>query len=532
MPALIIGALLPFIAAAVTGNLSIPHNDSWAYSQIAQDYVRTGHLHLDGWIRGAFIGQFVVLGPLASSITAQQSFVALLSLIGLACVFDLLRPVIGERRAGITALLLAFWPGYALLSTSFMTDVPTLAVVFIGLAIGRRALERDSLSLFTLAMVVGFWGTTIRAQALAAPAALLIQAAMTRRDRKRVRLGVLAVFAVALGVGFVYFNAWFEALPRVDAAPSKIVPALLGTTLNMSLHAFFMVALPAAPAVLWAARPARWRRPAKITSIVMAGVAICALHDYGRSGFFVGNYLQQGGAYSAVMHGDSVVIPNVLWDMTIVVAMVSGALLAGLLVENASRGDRLMTTFTLLFAAGTLGTFLVGQFMFDRYFLECLPGVLAIVLIPGPAPAPRGIERRFPGFGRWPRWMGVSTAGLTVSIVAFMLFTSAMTRDSQRWAAAESLHASGVPTMRINAGLEWLGLHAPNAVINRNPDTADRPLGYFTTTPACYTFTVSPTDQRGWTLYRVVEYEQFLVTGSTKLYIYATHASGCPALVK
>jgi hypothetical protein len=46
--------------------------------------------------------------------------------------------------------------------------------------------------------------------------------------------------------------------------------------------------------------------------------------------------------------------------------------------------------------------------------------------------------------------------------------------------------------------------------------------------PACYAFSVSPyPDSPPWTLYRVVDYDRFLVAGSAHLYVYATHAAGC-----
>src|SRR5579884_3238448 len=66
--AIVLGVLLPVVVAAATGNLSIPHNDAWSYSRIAQTFGRTGHIRLLDWNRSALVGQFVVLGPLASSI--------------------------------------------------------------------------------------------------------------------------------------------------------------------------------------------------------------------------------------------------------------------------------------------------------------------------------------------------------------------------------------------------------------------------------------------------------------------------------
>ena len=67
------GVGLPLLVAAITGNLAISHNDSWAYSRIAQTLWDTGHLRLLNWNDMTLIGQVVMIGPLGSSIIAQQA---------------------------------------------------------------------------------------------------------------------------------------------------------------------------------------------------------------------------------------------------------------------------------------------------------------------------------------------------------------------------------------------------------------------------------------------------------------------------
>ena len=537
--ALVPGVLVPLIVAAATGGFSIPHNDGWAYSRIAEHFARTGHITLLGWNRSALIGQFILLGPLAASITTQQVYVLVLGLIGLVCVYDLLRPSLGERNAGVTALMLALWPGFGLLDTSFMTDVPAMTGMFLCLALGRRALERDSPALFAVAEAVGFWGTTIRAQALAAPIALLLYAAVTHRRRTRVRLLAIAAIGVVFVVGFAVFNSWFEGLPGGDLPPYTLVPSILDTGMQTTLQTYFLVALPAAPAVFWAARPHLWRRPAIITSLVTAVIAAIALHDFGRR-LFPGNYLAQDGAYAptTVGGGDTVIFTNAEWYTLIVIALISGSLLAGLIVHKAARADRLVALFTLVFAAGTIGTFLLSEFMYDRYLLEILPGVLAVALLPEPARQQQeaAAARRF----TLPRWAGVAgnwtrrgtglVAGLVVAAVGLLLLTGALVSDRQRWNEAEQLQASGVPAMRIDAGLEWLGMNAPNGVTNREADPASRPLSFFTTTPACYVVSESPRAwQYPWTQVDLIHYQRYLVSGSAYLYVWNTHAKDCPS---
>jgi hypothetical protein len=533
LPAIVVGVLVPLIVALATGALSIPHNDGWAYSRIAQNFAKTGHLTLVGWNRSALIGQFIVLGPLAASITVQQLYVVVLGLIGLICVYDLLRPSLGSRNAGIAALMLALWPGFGLLDTSFMTDIPAMTASFLCMALGRRALERDSSVLFTVAVLAGFWGTTIRAQALAAPAALLIYAAFTWRSRTKVRLLLLAAISLVFAVAFAYFNSWFEALPGGDLPPYKLVKTVLNTSLDSSLLTYYAVALPAAPAVFWAAKPSRWGRGAKLTSAAAGVISLVAVHDFRRS-IFTGNYLTPRGAYPTTSFGTRFLIPNHLWDLLILIAVASGTLLAGLIVHKVRHADKLVVTFTLAFAAGTIGTFVLGELFYERYLIEILPGVLAVALLPETAPARRtaalpfgdAVWRQAAVPIAWARRACALGTAVVVALVGLMLLTNSLTSDEQHWKAAQALQAQGVPAMRIEADLEWLGMHAPHGVVNRGGNGT--PIGYFTNTPACYAFSESrKPNGPHWTIDRVITYDRYLVAGSVKLYIYATHAAGC-----
>ena len=155
--AALVAVVVPLGLAVASGSLSIPHNDAWAYSRIAQTFARTGHIQLLSWNRSALIGQFIVLGPLAASLTVQQLYVAVLALVALYATYDLLVPSVGRRRSAFAALTMAVWPGFGLLSTTFMADVPALAAMTLSLTFGRRALAQRSTRMLALSMVLGVW---------------------------------------------------------------------------------------------------------------------------------------------------------------------------------------------------------------------------------------------------------------------------------------------------------------------------------------------------------------------------------------
>jgi hypothetical protein len=160
--ALVVGVVLPVCLAAAGGGLSIPHNDAWSYSRIAQTFARSGHIRLLGWNRSALFGQFLVLGPAARWLVVQQLLVALLAGAGLLACYDLLVPSVGRRRAAFAALLTAAWPGFGLLATSFMADVPAMAAMLGCLALGRRALRRGSPGLLVASVAAGLAYDTAR----------------------------------------------------------------------------------------------------------------------------------------------------------------------------------------------------------------------------------------------------------------------------------------------------------------------------------------------------------------------------------
>jgi len=514
--AIALGVLLPVVVAAVTGNLSIPHNDAWSYSRIAQTYGRTGHIRLLNWNRSGLIGQFVVLGPLASSIVVQQLFVAVLALVGLFAVYDLTRSALGTRGAGYVALAVALWPGFGLLATSFMPDIPALTAALLCLAFGRRALERGSVLLFVLSMAFGLWGMTIREQSGAAPLAVAVCALAIARYRRALSPLVAIGVTILVAVLYLVFNAWHEGLPKADPASSTVVSSMMGTAVNLIARSWFTLALPLAPAVVYAARPWRWQRHSQIAAVLTAVGAAMAVHDFRPKNLFLGNYLESNGAYPDVMvDGDHrVVFSRHLWWLVVTVACVSGSLLTGLVVENYRRVDPILGVFTLVTAVGTVAANLVGQIVYDRYLIALVPGLLIIVLAPS-------VEQGIPRTRRI--LVAPVAAGLAVGLLSLATTANGFSFDTQRWRTATQVAQSAVPAARIDAGLEWLGYHSPGGMTNRYPSSGLGFEGFFSPVPSCRVISVAKESRHGWKLERVVTYSTFLVVGTSRLYVYDTN---------
>jgi hypothetical protein len=546
--------LLPVILAACSGDLTIPHNDAWSYSRIAQEFGRTGRLSLLGWNRSALLGQIVVLGPLARFLVVQQLFVALTAAAVLAAAFALLRPRLGVRRAGWAAAVLALWPGFGLMGTSFMADLPALAAMLVCLVLGRRAARSGSLRLFAASMAVGFWGTTIRQQAVAAPVAVGLCLLADRRFRSPRRLAALLGGGAVFSAAFLLFYAWHDGLPKSDPPQYQLTADWPSQLHILLVQSWFTLAVPLAPAVFQAARPRQWSKAARWTTLVAAGVAVQSRHAFGQQNLFLQNYLSMRGAYNGVDWDTGrhrVVFAPGIWSAVTILACVSGALLVGLAVENRKSGgcDRFLGTFAVITAVGTTVTNVVGQDVYDRYLLVLAPAALAVVLaprrtvpVPARSPARAGSAGRTGALGQLSGLVGTRgrpgirpaalVVGALVGLLSLGTLTSSLAWDKARWDTAETVvRNSGLPPEKIDAGLEWTGWHSADGVTDRNPA---RPIwgweDYFGTAPACRLLTVYPDrDHADFRLLGVYEFRTFMVVGASHLYYYDTRQPGCPA---
>ena len=554
----VLGVLLPITVSAITGNISIPHNDSWASSKIAETFANTGTIKLVNWNEMSMIGQAVMLGPLGSSIVNQQVSIAILSLILLYCAYDIMAPSLSTGRAGFGALVIAIWPGFALIATSFMTDIPQITAGFACLALGRRALQRDSPVLFYLALLISFWGTTVREEAVIAPFSVVVYALIrpelrTRLTRKHIGISS-GVFVFALLV----FLAWRSGLAQANNPP--LVDGSLTTVMKRvktdTPEFIFTLALGVSPAVVLTARPWRWTKGSWWAASLVALLAYMIGLGPGNASFLSGNYLTNNGAYPEVLGAAGGAI-RVFGGNTIEawndVGAASAVLLAGTLFERWrwKRVEPMVAIFTAISAVAILIFGWIGLGLYDRYFIVLVPCLMMVVLAKRPATVhasvgadPVPAKRR----GLWSKTLDGGQVGLAVIATLFVVALSGLTAansfsfDIARWHLGEQLvRTTGVPADKIDAGIEWLGTHLSTPVISTPGHLLNGVNfeGLFQKRPTCVNVEpVPPGLKTNWVQITVYHYRTFLVTGHAKLYAYYTdqrgnrliHAKGCPKL--
>lgn len=511
------GVVLPVVVAALTGNLAIPHNDSWSQSLITRTFADTGQLRLVNWNDMTLIGQVVMLGPLGSSIVIQNLAVALLSLATLYLAYRLIGMSTSTTAALFGTLVLAIWPGWASLSSSFMTDIPAFAGSFGALCCAQLAFRRDSRSWLAAAMIVGFWAVTVREQAIAAPLAIVASGAVTNRRRARTGLLTLGACSVLFIAGLGAFIDWRDAMPHGQNPHPVFTEYSIRFAIEQSVPAAYVtLAFALSPVILLTARPRRWTTASAAAAVFTVLVAWFGI----RYGDFIGNYLQRSGEYSAVLPGKRVVFGRPFWDLCLLGAAASSVLLSGELVARWRRADPLLGTFTLITVALTVVVSAAGNGIFDRYLPAVVPGVLAVLLASDDEPAR---TRR--------RSLLVAGALAWCAAVSALLAANGFAYDAARWHLAQRMTAGDIPAARIDAGLEWLGWHNPAGMLYRDKGYGFE--GNFGPEPACVVFSPSPAsaDQyrpaRHWTQIGVTKYRTFLVFGASRLYVYSTRARNC-----
>ena len=500
----------PVFIALVTGNLSIPHNDAWAYSRVAETFGHGDGFALFGWNRLGLFGQVVALGPLGRWATAQSLAVAIAAVIGLIVTYRLVANS-SSRRSGIVACaVIALFPGFGLLATSFMADVPAFTLSVACLALGRRAFDRGSLPLLSVAVAIGVWGATVREQAIAAPASLILAGLVIWPWAHR-RVALISLGAVAAAL-FIAFETWRHGLPNDTPAPTKLV---LGRLRLLALQPFCTLAVLVSPVVILVSRPRCWGWLGRLAASAVAVWIAFELRHNARS-ITLPNYLDPRGAYVAAFVGAPRVLPSAVWLAVRALAVVSAVLLAGEVVTRF-RACRLEIQFFLVAVGiGTGYQLAAGQDVFDRYLLAPAAAVLVLLLMPvGPRPEPTTSSRHI-------AFTAAAAAGLLLACVTAAITLNGLARDAARWDAAEALQQSGMSPMSIDAGLEWLGWHSAEGVGDPGTFNATASTSWyapmFPDSRICVLVAASP--QAAGRLIDRVDYRTYGLFGRAHLYIY------------
>jgi 4-amino-4-deoxy-L-arabinose transferase-like glycosyltransferase len=537
------GVALPVILALWAHAFGIPHGDDWAYRRVLFDFVRTGHFSLVGWGAMTLVGQVLWAAPFVAVLGAHAWVpglaVSVAAATGLVGAYLLARSLVGRASAAACVLLVLALPGFVLNTTSFMTDVPSLAAEMVSLALGGAALRRlgaNRWAWVTASMAVGALGFSIREFDLAAPAAVLV--ALAAQDRRRLGRYCFAGGCLLVVCGAIYL--WTTDLPGSQhkslGLPTALSWQILGAA-YFTLAFFVSPLLPTVARRLWAG-PRRRELFATAGALVIGVVLMTGHHP-----LFIGNQVsQQGTSAGEVLFGARPnLFPGPVWLALELVALGSGAVLA-FAIAGSSRGawrsqrravdeKSVIWMFTGLSAAGLAGYELfVRAATWDRYLWPVAFGAALLFVAPRPR---RAEEGRAPAHrANWRRRAPAAGLALTLAVLTAAVTFNADAYDAARWSAGQDAVKAGFAATAVDAGFEWVGsktgaMADPGRRIAGAPPYETWYDQMFPGFSDCAFVSGSPLDVPSLIPLRTVRYNELGFAVPERLYIYAVQSRAC-----
>ena len=144
-----------------------PFIDDWTFAWSVEHLLRTGELKILDWSVSLNVAQVLwgalFCAPFGFSFTALRLSTWVASLLALVGLYTLLRELGASRRDTLTGVTLVyFYPVYFILSFSFMTDIPFVAMVTWFFAALIRAIKRDSVRSLAAALLFACLAVAIR----------------------------------------------------------------------------------------------------------------------------------------------------------------------------------------------------------------------------------------------------------------------------------------------------------------------------------------------------------------------------------
>jgi hypothetical protein len=547
---LAVGVGLPLLSAFATGAIAIPHNDDWAFSRVALTLSETGELRLVGWGQMSLVGHVLWAQPFLAVFGESQQVLhlsqALAAGTGLVLAYFVVRMFLPSGLGLFATALLALFPGYALLSTTFMTDTTAFAAQMGCLLAGLVALEKrsDARRLLALSLLLGLFAYTIREIAIAAPLAVLggrLVALRTPRQRR----GTVALLALML-LFAAAFSIWRHRLPGDDEALWLIAGGDYSARVEQLVRAFFTCAFAALPALLlvlprFARELFSLRLPLAAAALVLAlGAVITLRQPAGPFTLFTGNSLTRQGAVPVTLSGRDVLFPAPIWIAMTVGALLAGGLLIAILVtlvqrilererSNSQPADAsgsapwFMAPNAVLVVYAILPALLLvlraasgAWVLFDRYFWGIELSVLVVVLrLSSPARAT----------ARSGRWLAGGAAAL-LAAVSLILVVEENTSSTARWNAGKAAVSAGISADDIDAGFEWMGWHYPGiAGADSGRSRWREPASWYNALefPAaanCILMSYMPRRESWLRLVEIRSFRPFLLWGRRELFVY------------
>lgn len=540
---LVLAYAMPLVVVPPT--LPIPLIDDWNYQLSVRRLVEDGELWVAPWTAASLLLQ-IAWGALFASIFGVDPVVlrssSLVASFGasLACL-ALFRELGATRwRATLGALVLWFNPLTLVLSYTFMTDIPYLALFSLALFATVRAVRRESIGWLASASLVAGLAFLVRQQGALLPLATLgwfvaARPAWFRANKGQVIEATLGPCLVAVAM-YVWWSRSYGTPSAQGDYLDSISDAGLGGSLDLIwklvVVAIFYVGLFVFPLVLGSLSdlPGAWRRMGPLSRHVAVFGAIGLLIWVRWVSLWFGGRTFPFVPWGSILHEDGLGVLDAdglrpfffgAWVYaTIAVITAASAIAAFILIagsrasgEHSDRGSGYWRSFGGLLTVLALGQFAgaippsihIRDFItFDRYYLPLLPIAIGLVLwsmrdrMLHPLPVVAGLVL----------FAVVGTVGLQ----DWFAFKQAQW-DTAEWLTSEV----GVALRQVDGAAQWDGMHFYEQHLANPTDWAPRrpddPWWLWLVAPMIdpvYVVAASPGTRAGYEVYTKRHYDSWI----------------------
>ena len=366
-----------------------PLGDDWAFCRGALAFAHGQGVHYCQWASMPQLGQWLwalpFLGLLNEKLVALRLSTIVLSWLGLAALYDLLRVAghVDPARAAFAVAVLALNPMFFLLQGTFMTDVPSLSLALIALAFYCRAWVSGRLGWLVPAFIVAVVAGITRQNTAAVPVAvgIMLCRSAKRRFQPEWWAAVILPFVVA-----VITHEWFEQHGDIMHIRRLQTPTAVLLLPFLIVH---LCGLSVLPLIALDPAPRSWKRFGLSTAGMLAcaayWVAASELHrpdqylSYGGWFPYCSGMLGPWGAFSRllVMGERDLLLGDELHQVLSVLGCIGGGWLIDRLLDKLRRTDSWSDPI-LLFTALQIPLVMLLGTVYDRYVLSFLPAALYI----------------------------------------------------------------------------------------------------------------------------------------------------------
>lgn len=432
-----------------------PFVDDWVYAWSVENLLNGGRLLVPEYSNNINVAQ-VLWGwlfclPFGFSFVALRVSTWVLAVGSLCGLYLLLREFdVARPDALLGTATLGLFPTFAILSVTFMTDVPFVGLTILASFAMVRAVKRQSLRWLVAAAVVASLAAAVRMVAVVTPVAMLLTLLLSedgwgrRRGRWAVALMPLAAFAAAWWwyQSHIFYSAdlaWItnSTEDRISGLQFAVplLPRMLGETVALLTGTLGLAMLPLSIGCL---RKERLQR-----TIVYFGALVLLLAGLYAAGLRYPLPLMTGSTWAFnELGGASLLVPNyplppvpaaVCWTA---LALGAFSLACAATAIWTNRRSSAGESFLILALAGHGALMALLWLLHDRYVLVFVPYAIAMLLVARPP-----LHRR----------------RAAVLLAAVMLVTVAGIRDHLTynralWQAVDALRAAGVSPRDIDGG--------------------------------------------------------------------------------